>query len=111
MINTNVRTNPMGRGSKCPEDFVMRSKPIDVAAWMVRFFMQNGYLHRDVAVSGIIQNFDEKYIVIYTDLNCRIRSDVLRYFRELTGNEVVWCQGYRMWRLRGAQDLPGRRQP
>ncbi len=83
----------------------------DVAAWMLDEFRRDGMLYQEVVVYGIAERFGERFAYHNANGNLAISRSVLDAFRQLSGNEVVWCRAGRYWRLREQSDLPGREQP
>lgn len=72
---------------------------------------QDGWLNQDEAVHEVETFGGPGYIKINANGNEAITSDILKAFRKLTGQSVVWTQEDRAWRWREDGDLPSRKQP
>jgi hypothetical protein len=81
----------------------------EVAQWMVDR-VEEGRLRQDSAARRIRAEFGEEFTYKNKNHNWAIRKEVLDAFNELTGDEVVWSKGDRLWRKRGENDKPGRQQ-
>jgi len=84
--------------------------PRDVAAWMAREVQRSRYLDQSEVAIRIGRRFGTTFV--YDNIAARpvpVRA-VLREFRKLTRNNVVWDCRQRRWRLRGPDDDPGRLQ-
>jgi len=84
--------------------------PQRVAAWMVAELERVGLLDQESAVWHIKQRFGDRFVYDNANGNLAIGKDVLKAFRGLTGDSVIWERGTRTWRKREQHDLPGRRQ-
>lgn len=79
----------------------------DVARYMLKLLEEEGRLEQYVAARGIEEQFGEIYL---TDNSARaIAPAVLRQFRKLTGNRVIWDRSSLTWRWRQGADRPHRR--
>jgi hypothetical protein len=85
--------------------------PLSVAQWMLSELERNGVLHQDTAAPDIDSIFGPDFIYLKENGNPAIRKDVLNAFAKLTGNQVVWERGERLWRKREPFDNEGRLQP
>jgi len=83
--------------------------PKDVAAWMVQQFAPHG-LYQEIAVRDIRNTFGEAFIYKNASGNWAIDKEVLKEFRKLTRETVIWERGTRRWRKREQYDKPGRQQ-
>ena len=83
---------------------------IDVAKWMLNKIIEDQTMYQEHVVSKIRVEFGEKFIYTNDNGNPAISKAVLKEFRKLTENLVVWEKGERRWRLRGEYDAPGKRQ-
>jgi hypothetical protein len=81
-----------------------------VAAWIVQALDACGYLYQEEAVYEIRNKFGEAFTYDNDNGNLAISRNVLSAFRRLTGEDVVWDRGERMWRHRESHDAPGRQQ-
>ena len=92
----------------------MTSKPSfaasDVAQWMLDELEHDGTLYQEVAVSEIEKRFGVEFTPSNENGNQSVRRDVLKVFRQISGESVVWERGERLWRKREGFDQPGRRQ-
>jgi hypothetical protein len=82
----------------------------DVAQWMLSETKKTGYLEQAWAVSEIEDRFGEEFTYINDRGANAIDREVLKAFRELSGNTVVWARVSRYWRPRESGDEPGRTQ-
>jgi hypothetical protein len=81
-----------------------------VARWMVGQFRNSDYLYQQVAVSNIQTIFGAQFVYRNRAGNQAIDKRVLRAFKKLTGDAVVWERGQRVWRKRHSYDAAGRQQ-
>lgn len=72
---------------------------------------KSGCLHQDEAVHEIMVRFGEEYAYYNEGGNAAIVPEVLKAFRDITTEDVVWTKRYRFWRWREVDDEPGREQP
>ena len=84
--------------------------PSDVAAWMAEELDRVEYLYQETAVYEIQTRFGDEFVYTNDNGNLAISREVLREFRKLTADTVVWERGERYWRFRESYDSPGRRQ-
>ncbi len=82
--------------------------PRVVAEWMVSQFDFNGILDQHFAAHGIEGHFGRHFVYINENGSLAIDRRVLRAFRDLTEEDVVWSRGERLWRRRESWDEPGR---
>jgi len=82
----------------------------DVAKWMLGQLEEHVELYQEDAVWEIQELFGEEFIYENENGNFAIGKNVLREFRKLTEENVVWERGTRLWRRRTEYDEPGRRQ-
>jgi hypothetical protein len=88
----------------------MASSPLDVTLWMQAKIDADGTLYQEVAVYEIIDRFGEDFAYINSNGNCAIAKPVLKEFKRLTGDYVIWIRGERYWRKREDGDAEGRQQ-
>lgn len=69
-----------------------------------------GILDQQIAAYGLFDAFGETFTYINENGNLAIASSVLKAFRRLTEDTVVWSRSDRAWRRRCEGDLPGRQQ-
>ena len=67
-----------------------------------------GELDQEDAVDYIEKNFDGEHTYFNEGGGVSISRRVLREFKKLTDNTVVWERSDRYWRLRKEYDGPGR---
>jgi hypothetical protein len=84
--------------------------PKEVAEWMLTELRRTKYLYQDTVVYDIANKFGNEFTYINENGNLAIDKQVLRAFRKLTENSVVWERGERLWRMREDYDPQGRRQ-
>ena len=82
----------------------------DVASWMFLEFNRNQALFHDVAVTGIRQKFGAEFAHLGDEGNHQIDQDVLREFRAIAKDAIVWVPLKYYWRKRTENDKPGRGQ-
>jgi len=68
------------------------------------------WLDQESAVWSIKQQFGDRFVYDNANGNLAIGKDVLKAFRKLTGDSVVWERGSRTWRKRADYDTAGRQQ-
>ncbi|RJO63104.1 MAG: hypothetical protein C4542_00615 [Dehalococcoidia bacterium] len=84
-------------------------QPKNVAIFMLQELNRVNYLYQETVVWQIKEKFDDRYVYDNQNGNLAISKDVLREFRLLTGDNVVWERGSRLWRKRASYDMPGKR--
>ena len=82
----------------------------DVAQWMLRQLEEEKFLYQEMVVHQIFSEFGEEFAYLNSNGNLAIDKQVLAAFRKLTGDDVIWERGERMWRKREDYDEPGRQQ-
>lgn len=82
----------------------------DVAEYMLKQLKEVNYLYQEVIVYKIRDDFGDEFVYINQNGNLAIDRKVLKEFRKLTENEVIWERGERLWRKRESYDPPNRRQ-
>jgi len=76
---------------------------------MVKQVTENSCLYQDEAATAIEHNFGRNFVYDNENGNPAISKDVLRHFRKLTEQNVVWDRGERLWRRRESYDEEGTR--
>ena len=84
--------------------------PEDVVAWMLAEVMREGMVDQEFMASAIESKFGEEFIPENENGNPSIRRDVLKAFRKISDDTVVWVRSEKEWRKREAGDEPGRGQ-
>jgi hypothetical protein len=88
----------------------MKHSPRQVAEWMVKELKKSDYfLYQEQVVHGIADTFGDEFVYTNRNGNLGISRDVLKEFRKLTQDTVVWERGQRVWRKREDYDSPGRK--
>lgn len=83
---------------------------IDVAEYMVKRLDEVSWLYQEQIVYEIQGKFGEPFVYFNANGNLAIGKDVLKEFKRLTGDDIVWERGPRLWRRRLPYDTEGRRQ-
>jgi hypothetical protein len=96
-----VRSRPMAGRERTPQD---------VAAWMLERIESSGFLDQEVAIYAIHEEFGDEFVYVNDSGNPAVSRPVLRAFRRLTEDTVVWQWASRRWKLRDHDDAPGRSQ-
>jgi hypothetical protein len=84
--------------------------PRDVAEWMVDELKREKFLNQEHLVFDIQSKFGNEFTYTKDNGNLAIDKRVLREFRKLTEDSVVWDRSERLWRMREKYDTPGKRQ-
>lgn len=79
-----------------------------VAQYMVGKLQGQNMLCQDRLALEIEQNFGVQFVYRNPNGNRAIAKVVLKAFRKLTENDVVWMRSDQCWRLRRPTDPPGR---
>lgn len=82
----------------------------EVAQWMFSQLEEKQYLYQEMVVYDMMSKFGEGFTYINENGNPAIDRRVLRDFRKLTKDNVVWERGERMWRFRQSYDTADKRQ-
>jgi hypothetical protein len=89
---------------------VSDATPQEIAQWMASQLEQEGSLSQADAVDEIAKRFGEQFTYVNDSGNPAIDRRVLRTFRKVTGDTVVWERWDFCWRKRTERDAPGRDQ-
>lgn len=81
-----------------------------VAKWMANQIEEHGELSQEDAKWEIERQFGDDFLHQNNSGNWVINPQVLKAFRRLTEQTVVWEKRERLWRRRAAEDAPGRIQ-
>jgi hypothetical protein len=87
----------------------MNHKEIEIAQWMLEKLDNVHYLYQEVVVYDIQRNFGQEYVYENENANLAISKKVLKEFRNLTKDTIVWEKGDKCWRKRMDYDTPGTR--
>jgi hypothetical protein len=82
----------------------------NVAEWMLRQLNDKGYIYQEDIVWEIQAQFGDEFVYENENFNLAISPNVLKEFRKITEDTVVWSRGERMWRKRDVNDDSGRQQ-
>jgi len=91
-----------------PAGNVPMSTPEDVARWMLEALEKAGYLYQWEAILEIQSRFGADFTYLNESRNFAIDRRVLRAFRNLTEDTVVWRRTQCCWARRGPHDPPQR---
>lgn len=84
--------------------------PEHVARWMLEQLQAKRELYQEDVVYEIERKFGAQFVYENENGNPAIDRRVLREFRKLTEDTVVWERGERFWRFRQTGDEAGHRQ-
>jgi hypothetical protein len=82
----------------------------DVAEWMAERAARRGELYQEEVVWEIQSKFGREFVYENANGNLAISRQVLKEFRKLTEDTLVWERGDRLWRKRQSYDPKGKRQ-
>lgn len=82
--------------------------PSDVAEWMLAQIERDSCLYQDDVVDYLVKRKVEELLRENADGNLVIGTAVLSAFKKITETSVVWVRSGFYWRLRVAEDEPGR---
>ena len=82
----------------------------DVDQWMVDELKQKKFLYQETTVYSIKKKFGKDFVYTNVNGNLSIGKDVLKEFKKLSGDDVVWERGEKAWRYRASYDSAGRQQ-
>ena len=88
----------------------MATTPEDVARYMLKRLDEGRFLWQETVVYEIKKEFGDDFVYLNDNGNYAIAKPVLRAFKKLSGADVIWERGERMWRRREKHDAPGRQQ-
>ena len=84
--------------------------PEDVANWMMEQLREGRPLYQDDAAWKIKKHYGDAFVYNNANGNPAVGKDVLKAFRKVTDDSVVWSRSERCWRQRKPNDKPGRQQ-
>ena len=84
--------------------------PKDVAEYMVTQMGEGHWLYQETIVYRIRNDCGPEFVYNNASGNLAIDKAVLREFKKLTENTLVWERGSKAWRRRRGHDKPGREQ-
>ncbi|MHC2993899.1 MAG: hypothetical protein IBV53_00110 [Candidatus Atribacteria bacterium] len=79
-------------------------KAVDVANWMLSQITKKRELYQNEVVYLIEDKFGPKFVYENRLGNAAINREVLKEFRKLTEETVVWSRNERCWRIRSTDD-------
>ena len=85
-------------------------KEKEIAKWMLCKIEEEYYIYQEDIVYQIEEEFGEDYVYENENCNLSISKDVLKEFRKISEDTVVWERGEKMWRKREDYDPQGKRQ-
>lgn len=88
---------------------MQKNKEKEIAEWMLQRLEAEKYLYQEVIVYEIASKYGNEYTHINDNGNLAISRKVLKEFRILTEDSVIWERGERYWRKRERFDDPDRR--
>ena len=91
-----------------PAGDVHMTTPEDVARWMLDELEEAGYLYQWEAILEIQSRFGDDFTYLNESGNFAIDRRVLRAFRYLTEDNIVWRRKECCWVRRAPHDPPGR---
>lgn len=80
-----------------------------VAQWMLDR-VEEGPLYQQVAATQILEEFGKFYVHENPGHPLTIQQGVLRAFKHISSETVVWEENRRCWRMREDDDSPDRTQ-
>lgn len=83
-------------------------RPDQVANWMLSEVQKHGCIYQDDVVDYLVKAKVDELLRENSDGNLVVGQPVLSAFKALTETTVVWVKPDRYWRLRVAEDEPGR---
>ncbi|MGY4403927.1 DUF6953 family protein [Bradyrhizobium sp. USDA 3315] len=72
----------------------------DVAEWMIKLMGDSHWLYQETVVRKIKETYGDEYVYTNDNGNLAISKGVLKEFRKLTAETLVWQRGEKAWRPR-----------
>lgn len=82
----------------------------DVANWMLQTVKEKMLLPQDAAAILINEKFGKEFAYWTEKGNLAVRPDVLKEFRAIRGDEVIWDFGKKEWRVPVPGEAEARRR-
>jgi hypothetical protein len=82
----------------------------DVAKWMLEQIGRHRPLYQDELATRLHRMHGGTVTYTNDNGNLAISKGVLKAFRKLSEDSIIWERGDRCWRLRELRDEPGRQQ-
>lgn len=79
-----------------------------VAEWMLDQMGDSHWIYQEIIVIKMQTTWAEEYVYRNANGNPAISKDVLKEFRKLTEDTLVWERGERAWRRRRENEKAGR---
>jgi hypothetical protein len=86
--------------------------PAEAAQWMLSRLEESndGRLYQADAAEGIARKFGDEFTYLNDNGNPAIDKRILRAFKQISGDGIVWDRWDFCWRKREPGDAPGRKQ-
>jgi hypothetical protein len=82
----------------------------EVAEWMFGHFEKSKYLYQETVVYKIKKEFGPGFVYTNENGNLAIGKDILKEFRKISDNKVIWERGEKAWRMLREKENYKRRQ-
>lgn len=83
---------------------------LEIANWILAKVRTSDEVFQEELVYEIQETFGDEFVYENENGNLAINRKVLNAFTKVSGDEIVWERGTRLWRLRQPGDEPGRQQ-
>lgn len=80
-----------------------------IASWMIDKLQSDGCLYQDDVVDYIVRGGNESLLQENSEGNLVLDRTLLKRFKDLTTDNVVWIQSDFYWRYRVVEDDVGRK--
>lgn len=80
----------------------------DVITWMLKQLESDRCLYQDDVVDYLVKSKKEHFLKENAEGNLVLNSTLLKKFREVTKDNVVWVRSEFYWRYRVLEDEEGR---
>ena len=84
--------------------------PEQIGVWMLAEVLRGGLLYQQDIASDIARLFGEEFAPSDASGHRTIPREILREFRRVSGDSVIWLGHDAVWRKRQPGDRPGRKQ-
>lgn len=106
-----IEEDPSSNGAELgPRPGAGEATPEGIAQWMLGLIEQDKRLYQADAVREIAERFGDEFTYLNDNGNPAIDKRILRAFRKVSGDTVVWERWDFSWRKRETGDAPGRKQ-
>lgn len=72
----------------------------EVAEWMIKQMGDSHWLYQETVVWKMKQKWGDEYVYLNENGNYAISKQVLKAFRKMTEDRLIWERGERAWRPR-----------